>query len=110
MYSDEDKLDEQQIEQLVRQIIKRTKGNINVDRYGGFYNDLQTIASDLGYIDKPKYTQSILSYKDTLNCVERVWKYVIEGVLAPGSALVGYNFFFPYLQLTERGKIVIEEW
>ncbi|GAJ14397.1 unnamed protein product, partial [marine sediment metagenome] len=67
-------------------------------------------ASELGYIERPEYTQPILSYKDTLNCVERLWFYVMEGVLAPGSASGGYNFFFPYLHLTEKGMKIVEGW
>ncbi|GAI69870.1 unnamed protein product [marine sediment metagenome] len=50
---------------MVKQLIKRTKGNINVDRNNNFYNNLQMIASELGYIERPEYTQPILSYKDT---------------------------------------------
>ena len=87
MYSDEDKQDVEQVKQLVKQLIKRTKGNINVDRNNNFYNNLQMIASELGYIERPEYTQPILSYKDTLNCVERLWFYVMEGVLANTSTM-----------------------
>lgn len=110
MYSDEDKLNDEQVETLVKALIKRTRGNINVDRNSSFYDNLQMTTSEIGYIERPKYTQSILSYQDTLNCIERLWQYVLEGVLAPGSANPGYNFYFPYLHITKKGQKVVEEW
>jgi len=110
MFSDEDKLNNQEISEVIKRLIKRTKGNINIDKHSRFYENLQEIASELGYIEKPKHNQLILSYNDTIKCVEEVWRYVIEGILAPGSSSSGFNFFFPYLHLTERGKKVIDEW
>ena len=110
MYSDEDKLNDERINELVKQLIKRTKGNIHIDKHGDFYDWLQRIASDLKYIEKPQYTQSILSNNDTIRCVEKIWEYVLKGILAPGSSSSGYNIFFPYLHLTEKGKKEIEKW
>lgn len=110
MYNDEDKLEDEQVIEVVKQLIKRTKGNIKVDRHGSFYDNIQTVASDLGYIEKPQSTQSILSYNDTIKCVEKIWECVMGGVLAPGSPSGGYNLFFPYLHITEKGKKEIEKW
>lgn len=110
MFSDEDKLDNIQVDNLVKQYIKRTKGNINIDKNSSFYKNLQVVASELGYIEKPKYTQSILSYNDMIKCVEQIWNYVMEGVLAPGSPSGGYNYFFPYMHLTDKGKKELENW
>ena len=109
MYSDEDKLDDERVNGVVKQLIKRMKGNISLDRNSSFYSDLQIIASELGYIEKPQFTQSILSYNDTIKCVEKIWSYVMKGVLAPGSSSAGHNFFFPYLHLTENGKKEMEK-
>ncbi|KKN47372.1 hypothetical protein LCGC14_0663650 [marine sediment metagenome] len=110
MFSDEDKLNDEQISKLVKQLMKRTNGNINVDKHGDFYDNLQTIASELKYIEKPQYSQSILSYNDTTRSIEKIWEYVMKGVLAPGSLSSGYNIFFPYLHLTEKGRKEMEKW
>lgn len=106
----EDKLNGEQISEIVRQLIKKVRGNINIDKHGDFYGWLQRIASDLNYIEKPKFTQIILSHNDTKRCVEIIWEYVLKGILTPGSSSDGYNLFFPYLHLTEKGKKEIEKW
>ncbi len=109
MYSDEDKLNNEQVKEVVKQLIIRTKGYINVDKNDNFYSNIQRTASELGYIEEPEYTQRILSYNDTSKCIEKIWEYVLSGVLAPGSPSSGYNIFFPYLHLTNYGKKVMEE-
>jgi len=62
----------------------------------------------LGYITK----NNELKYSDIIKCVELVWRYVEEGILAPGSIKKGkdrFNYlFFPFLHLTEKGKKEIE--
>jgi len=110
MYSDEDKLNKQEISETIKKLIKRKKGNIKIDRHHSLYRSVQKIASELGYIEKPRNLQSVLSYNDTIKCVEEIWKYIMKGVLAPGPSTDRDNLFFPYLHLTERGKRVIDEW
>lgn len=71
MFSDQNQLDDKQISEIVKQLIKRTKGNIKIDKHNSFYNNLQIIASELGYIEKPKYNQSILSYNDAIKWLKK---------------------------------------
>ncbi|KKM07888.1 hypothetical protein LCGC14_1729450 [marine sediment metagenome] len=62
------------------------------------------------YIEK----NDTLTHSDIIKCVEQLWKYLLEGILAPGSIKEGkdrFNYlFFPYLHLTERGQKEMEKW
>ncbi|MBA7512914.1 hypothetical protein ES705_04923 [subsurface metagenome] len=77
---------------------------ISISESSNFYNYLSRKAWELGYITK----NDELSHLNIIKCDEQIWKYVEEGILAPGSVKKGkgrFNYyFFPFLHLTEKGK------
>jgi len=105
-FSDEDKLNEVQVEEVVKSHLERFKNSIIYLNRDNLYNELQYTVSELGYIDQPGYTQSILSYNDFIKCFEKIWEYVLVGVLAPGER--GQNDLMNSLHTTDYGKKIIE--
>ncbi len=81
---------------------------ISVSEGSNFYDYLSREAWELGYIKK----NDELSYLEIIKCVEQIWKYVEEGILAPGSIKKGKDrfnyYFFPFIHLTEKGKKEME--
>lgn len=77
---------------------------INISEGSNFHGYLSRKAWELGYIAK----NDELTHSDINKCVEQIWRYVEEGILAPGSIKEGkdrFNYlFFPFLHLTEKGK------
>lgn len=105
-----DKLSDEQVKEVVKQLVQSTKGYITVNKHSDFYRNLQKIASELGYIEEVGYHQPIiLTQQDVVRCVGELWEYVLGGVLAPGSMSSGHEYFFPYLHLTDYGKTVMQE-
>ena len=83
--SKEDKLDDDQVKEVVKSLINKTTTYINVNVRDAFYGELQYMASDLGYIKKleyPYHNEWVLSNNDVSRCVDELWEYVLIGILA----------------------------
>ena len=99
-------LTKEEIMEVVKQCILLFEDNneiISISDGSNFYHYLSRKAWELGYIVK----NDILSHSNIIKCVEQIWKYVEEGILAPGSIKKGKDrfnyYFFPFLHLTEKG-------
>ena len=108
-------LTDEQVKDVVNKLIVKLKDGINVKKGGEFYGWIYRIAKESGYIEDYDFRRlDTLIRKDILKCVEQIWNYVMEGVLAPGSSKEitssANDIFFPYMHLTEKGKKVIEGW
>ena len=113
MTEEERKLTDGQVKDVVNKFIFKLKDNIIVKKGEQFYGWIHRIAKESGYIDNDNFSRlDTLTRKDILKCVEQIWKYVMDGILAPGSSkeITGNanDIFFPYLHLTEKGKKVIK--
>ncbi len=107
------KLTNEQVKEVVKQCItlfEKENEIISISEHSTFYGYLSRKAWELEYIEKG----DTLIHSNIIKCVEQIWKYVLEGILAPGSVKRGkdrFNYlFFPYLHLTEKGKKIIEGW
>ena len=115
MPKNERKLTDEQVKDIVNKFIVKLKDRIIVKKGEQFYGWIHRIAKESGYIEDYDFrTLDTLTRADILKCVEQIWGYVMEGILAPGSSkeIVGSmdDIFFPYLHLTEKGKKLVEGW
>lgn len=115
MTEEERKLTDEQVKEIVKQYIIKLKDAIIVKKGEQFYVWIHRIAKESGYIEDYDFRRlDTLTRADILKCVEQIWNYVLEGILAPGASkkITGSinDIFFPYLHLTEKGKKVIEGW
>ncbi len=113
MTEEERKLTDEQVKDVVNKFIFKLKDNLIIKKGEQFYVWIHRIAKESGYIEDYDFRSlDALTRKDILKCVEQIWKYVIEGILAPGSSKEitrnANDIFFPYMHLTEKGKKVIE--
>lgn len=94
-----------QVKAIVKQLIIKTEGNIVVSRNSSSFGKISEIAEELGYGN---------IYQNIYQFVEEIWKYVLTGILAPGSIKEvsggGNYIFFPYLHLTEKGQKEMDKW
>lgn len=114
MTEEERKLTDEQVKEVVKQYMIKLKDAIIVKKGEQFYGWIHRIAKELGYIEDFDFKRlDTLTRADILKCVEQIWDYVMEGILAPGSSkgITGSqnDFFFPYLHLTEKGKKEMEK-
>ena len=107
------KLTNEQIKEIVNQCIlffEKENGIISISEGSNFHGWFSRKAWELEYIKK----SDTLNHLNIIKCVEQIWKYVLEGILAPGAVKKGkdrFNYlFFPYLHLTERGQKEMEKW
>lgn len=105
-------LDEEKAKEIVKNLIQSTGGVIEIKKSGHtsrFIKHLHQIAKELGYItDYDVRYPNKLTDPDILKCIEKIWDYVLAGVLAPGwGPSSGYDIFFPYLHITEYGAKVM---
>ncbi len=107
LFSDEDKLNVVQVEEVVKSHLKRFKDSTISLRRDDLYKQLQQTAYNLDYIERPMPTQSILSYNDFIKCFEKIWEYVLVGVLAPAGG-PGQTDLINNLHATDYGKRIIE--
>jgi len=92
--------DDEQVEQIVREMLK--SGNITFGSSTGDYNRIQETAAKLEFIKQPSFNEIVLSDEDFRKCKDKLWDYLIIGVLAPG--LNPSNPNFPWVHVTEYGK------
>ena len=96
--------DEEQVEQIVREVLK--SGNTTFGSSRGDYDRIQGAAARLGFISEPRYSEIIISDEDFRKCADKLWDYLIIGVLAPG--INPSNPGFPWVHVTDYGKKVLE--
>ena len=106
-------LTDEQVKDVVNKFIIRLNDSIIIKRGEQFYGWIHRIAKELGYTNEYDFRKlDRLTRADILKCVEQIWRYALEGMLAPGSSkdIEGSvnDIFFPYLHLTEKGKKEIE--
>jgi len=81
------------------------EGISDIGKNSGLYGRIQKIASDLGIIEYKSGiehgTTYILSDRDYLRVMDKVWHFVLKGYLAPGRNIL--NPWFPNVHLTEEG-------
>ena len=107
-------LTDEQIEEVVKQSIikfKKEQGIIKISENSNFRGWLGRKAWELGYIQN----MDAFTRLNVIKCIEKVWSYVEEGILAPGSIIKDNenrfnSLFFPYLHLTEKGKKEMLRW
>lgn len=97
--------DDQKVENIVKELI-RTNVIFSVGLSRDLYNKIQIIATRLGYMNMSDsmymLNLKVLSDEDYLKISDKIWEYIISGILAPGR---NYNNpWFPNLHLTEKGK------
>lgn len=115
MTEEERKLTDEQVKSVINKFIIELKDCIIVKKGVHFYGWIHRIAKESGYIEDFDF-QSLktLTRSDILKCVEQIWSYVMEGILAPGSsreiARTENDIYFPYLHLTQKGKKIVEGW
>ena len=82
------------------------EGISDIGKNSGLYGRIQKIASDLGIIEFKsgiEYgTTYILSDRDYLRVMDKIWYFISKGYLAPGINIL--NPWFPNVHLTEEGK------
>jgi len=109
MTEEKNKLDDVQIDLIVKELLKR--GETTFGERSGLYSKIQRAAAFLGFLNiRPMDANNIiaLSDEDFLRCTDRLWEYLGIGILAPG--LNRNNPGFPWVHLTEYGKkLLIEE-
>lgn len=115
MPENERKLTNEQVKDVVNKFIVKLKDSIIIKKGEQFYGWIHRIAKESGFIEDFDYQRlTTLTHADILKCVEQIWIYVMEGILAPGSSKERSgsinDIFFPYLHLTEKGEKVIKGW
>ncbi len=113
MASEERNLTDEQVKIVVNNYIVRVQESIFVKKGEQFYRWIHQIAKDLGYINHYDFQGlNTLTRGDILKCVEQIWNYALEGILAPGSLKEVHgsvdDINFPYFHLTEKGKKVMK--
>jgi hypothetical protein len=115
MPENERKLTNEQVKDVVNKFIVKLKDYIIVKKGEHFYGWIHRIAKESGFIEDYNFQRlNTLTRADILKCVEQIWNYVMEGILAPGASkeITGSanDIFFPYLHITEKGKKIAEGW
>ena len=91
-------------ELIAKELIK--EGISFVGKDSGLYGRIQKIASDLGIIEYKsgieRGTTYILSDRDYLRVMDKIWYFILKGYIAPGRNIL--NPWFPNVHLTEEGK------
>jgi len=91
-------LDEIQIEQIVNEIIRPKPSEGGIQFSGGSF--------------RPKFRRAVktlglnVNQDDVLRCWAKLWEYITNGVLAPGSDT--NNLDLPFLHLTKYGQDIIQ--
>ncbi len=115
MIEEKRKLTDEQVKDVINKFIINLKDSLIVKKCDQFYGWIHRIAKESGYIKDFDFQRlNTLTRSDILKCVEQIWSYVMEGILAPGSSkeITGTtnDIYFPYLHLTQKGKKIAEEW
>lgn len=115
MTAEERTLTDEQVKEVVKKFIIRLQECIIVKKGGQFYGWIHRIAKESGYIEEfDSKKLDTLKRADILKCVEQMWNYAVDGILAPGSLkdITGSmdDIFFPYFHLTEKGKKMAKGW
>ncbi|MFX1281886.1 MAG: hypothetical protein ACFFA3_21230 [Promethearchaeota archaeon] len=101
--------DEEKVENIVNELIK--SGIIfSVGIEPALYQKIQRVATKLGYMDIEPMDLGrsyVLRNEDYLKISDKVWQYIVAGILAPGNNR--NNPWFPHLHLTEKGKEILEK-
>lgn len=97
-------LNEEQTEEIAQVFIK---GNINWFEYSKeFYRNAQNIAYQLGFFKLSEYERrggyDKLSEDSFKLVYDKIWKYIVEGYIAPGKNYL--NPWFPHCHLTKEGE------
>jgi len=103
MGEEENKLNDEQIDMIVKDMIK-TK-ILTFGKGSGLYHKIQRVATKLGFLDIKPYDLGyilVLTNEDYLNVSDKIWELIIDGTLAPGYNQD--NPWFPWLHLTKKGK------
>lgn len=104
MEENDENFDDEQIELIVKELIK---GGATTFGSSELYQRVQRAAARCGFIREPKYSEIIISNTDYLKCTDRLWNYLIVGILAPG--MNASNPTFPWVHITEYGKKVLKD-
>lgn len=101
--------DKQKVENIVKRlIISKVIFSVGIRR--ALYRKIQRAANKLGYMNIEPMNLGralVLENEDFLKVVDKIWEYIISGILAPGKNL-DYPWF-PDLHLTEKGKEFLEK-
>ncbi len=103
----EEKLDEHQIELIVRDLLK--SGSATLGSSSALYTKIQRVAAYLEILDihpSDAGNALALSNRDFLRCSDRLWELLNVGVLAPG--LNRDNPGLPWVHVTEYGRKILE--